>query len=73
MYVGLDQSNDSFSQTVVEGRLLSLYHFDEYNQPAKENPNLINQVTLLAHAKSQVSSIRSAVSRGRKLASAVAT
>ena len=73
VYAGLDQSNDSFSQTVVEGSLLSLYHFDEYKQPAKEKPDRINQITLLAHAKSQVSSIRSAVSRGRKLASAVVT
>jgi len=73
VYAGLDQSKDNFSQTVVEGSLLSLYRFDEYKQPAKEKPGRINQITLLAHAKSQVSSIRSAVSRGRKLASAVAT
>ena len=73
VYAGLVQSNDNFSQTVVEGGLLSLYHFDEYKQPEKEKPNRINQIILLAHSKSKVPSIRSAVSRGQKLVSAVAT
>jgi len=30
VYAGLGQSNDNFPQTVAEGSLLSLYHFDEY-------------------------------------------
>ncbi|MBT6296314.1 MAG: leucyl aminopeptidase [Nitrospina sp.] len=73
LYTRLDKSNDSFSQVVVEGSLLSLYHFDDYKQPTKERPNRVNQVTLLTQTKSQASSIRSAVSRGQKLATAVAT
>ena len=72
VYAGLAKSNDSFTQTVVEGGLLSLYHFDKYKQPAKEKPSRISQIILLANVKSQVSSMRSAVSRGRKLATAVA-
>jgi len=73
VYAGLSESGDSFPQVVVEGSLLSLYHFDEYKQPEKEKPNRIIQIILLAQAKSQVSSTRSAVSRGRKLVTAVAT
>ncbi len=72
-YAGLDQSGDDFSQMVVEGSLLSLYNFDEYKQPEKEKPSRINQITLLAQAKSKVSSMRSSVTRGRKLVTAVAT
>ena len=61
VYAGLGQSNDNFPQIVVEGRLLSLYHFDEYKQPVKEKPNRSNRIILLAHSKSKVPSIRAAV------------
>ncbi|HIB43514.1 MAG TPA: hypothetical protein EYO37_06015, partial [Nitrospina sp.] len=64
VYAGLSESGDSFPQVVVEGSLLSLYHFDEYKQPEKEKPNRIIQIILLAQAKSQVSSTRSAGARG---------
>ena len=71
IYDGIAKSGDSFAQTVVEGGLLSLYHFDDYKKSEKEKPNRINQVILLIDVKSRVSSIRFAVSRGRKLAEAV--
>mgnify|MGYP000588983667 CR=1 FL=1 len=73
IYTGLDQSGDDFSQTVVEGSLLSLYHFDEYKQPSKEKPSRISQIILLAQTKSKVSSMQSSVARGRKLVTAVVT
>ncbi|HJO57508.1 MAG TPA: leucyl aminopeptidase [Nitrospinaceae bacterium] len=68
---GLAKSDDSFSQTVAEGSLLSLYHFEEYKEPEKDKPRRVKQITLLTAEKSQVSSMRSAVARGRKLAEAV--
>ena len=71
IYAGLVKSDENFVQTVVEGGLLSLHHFDDYKQPAKEKTSRIKQIFLLANLKSQVVSMRSAVSRGQKLVSAV--
>lgn len=71
IYSGLAKSNDSFAQTVVEGSLLSLYRFDQYKQLTKEKLNRIKQIFLLTNVKSQVSSMRVSVSKGKKLAAAV--
>ena len=71
IHTGLAKSNESFTQTVVEGGLLSLHHFDEYKQPAKEKLSRIKQIILITTAKSQVSSMRSSSSKGQKLAKAV--
>lgn len=70
---GLAKSGDNFSQAVTEGGLLSLYHFDGYKQAEKDKPCRIKQITLLTTEKSKVSSMRSAVKRGRHLAEAVYT
>jgi leucyl aminopeptidase len=71
IYTGLSKSNESFSQTVVEGSLLSLHHFDGHKQPAKDKLSRVKQITLLANIKSQVSSMRSSASKGQKITRAV--
>jgi leucyl aminopeptidase len=71
IHIGLANSNESFTQTVVEGGLLSLHHFDEYKQPAKDKPSRVKQIILLTNIKSQVSSMRSSASKGQKITRAV--
>jgi len=71
IYDGIGKSGESFAQTVVEGSLLSLYHFDDYKKPEKDKSNRVKQFTLLIDAKSRITPVRSEVLRGRKLAEAV--
>jgi leucyl aminopeptidase len=66
------QSSGEAARAVAEGSYLALYHFDQYKSVAKgEEPNRIEEITLLANSKLTLSNLKQASERASKVVEGV--
>ncbi|MCH8313011.1 MAG: leucyl aminopeptidase [Nitrospinae bacterium] len=66
------QSSGEPARAVVEGSCLALYHFDQYKSVEKgEEPNRIEEITLLSNSRSALAKIKQASERAAKVVEGV--